>query len=108
MLKYILNDQIIDEDKAFVHVSDLSLLRGYGVFDFFRLVGLQPLYFEDHLARFFRSADALRLKCPVGRKQLRTLINEMIVANNVNQRFQQCRILFHQLFYHPKQLFFAK
>ena len=83
MLKYILNDQIIDEDKAFVHVSDLSLLRGYGVFDFFRLIGLQPLYFEDHLARFFRSADALRLKCPIGRKRLRSMINEMIIANNV-------------------------
>lgn len=64
MLKYILNDQIIDQDKAQVHVSDLALLRGYGVFDFFRLVELQPLYFNDHIERFYSSADALRLKCP--------------------------------------------
>ena len=83
MLKYILNDKIIDEDKAFVHVSDLALLRGYGVFDFFRLVELQPLYLEDHLARFFRSADALRLKCPIGRKRLRSMIFEMIATNKI-------------------------
>jgi D-alanine transaminase/branched-chain amino acid aminotransferase len=83
MLKYILNDKIIDEDKAFVHVSDLTLLRGYGVFDFFRLVDLQPLYLEDHLARFFRSADILRLKCPLGRKRLKLLISDMISANQI-------------------------
>ena len=64
MLKYIVNDQIIDQDKALVHVSDLTLLRGYGVFDFFRLVELQPLYFDDHIERFFSSADALRQNPP--------------------------------------------
>ena len=37
MTKCILNDKIIDLDKAKVHVSDLALLRAYGVFEFFRL-----------------------------------------------------------------------
>ena len=83
MLKYILNDQIIDQDKALVHVSDLALLRGYGVFDFFRLVELQPLYFNDHIERFYSSADALRLKCPVGRKRLKSMILDIIAANNI-------------------------
>ena len=64
MVKYILNDKIVDQDKAFVHVSDLALLRAYGVFDFFRLVGLRPLFFNDHIDRFFNSADILKLKSP--------------------------------------------
>jgi len=84
MLKYILNDQIIDQGKAFVHVSDLALLRGYGVFDFFRLVGLQPLYFNDHIERFYTSADALRLKCPIGRKRLKSMILEIISENQIH------------------------
>lgn len=83
MLKYILNDKIIDQDKAYVHVSDLALLRGYGIFDFFRLVGLQPLFFDDHIERFFDSADRLRLKCPVGRKRLKSMILEIISLNNI-------------------------
>jgi branched-chain amino acid aminotransferase len=83
MVKYILNDQIIDQDKAFVHVSDLALLRAYGVFDFFRLIGLKPVFFEDHINRFFNSADALRLKCPVGRKKLKSMILEIISANKI-------------------------
>lgn len=83
MVKYILNDQIIDQDKAFIHVSDLALLRAYGVFDFFRLVGLKPVFFEDHIERFFNSADVLRLKCPVGRKKLKSMILEIISINKI-------------------------
>ena len=83
MIKYIHNDQIIDQDKAFVHVSDLALLRAYGVFDFFRLVNLQPLFFDDHIERFFNSADILRLKCPIGRKKLKSLILEIISINKI-------------------------
>ncbi len=83
MIKYILNDQIVDQDKAKVHVSDLALLRAYGIFDFFRLVDLQPLFIEDHLNRFFNSADILRLICPVGRKRMRALILELISINRI-------------------------
>ena len=83
MLKFILNDQIINQDQALVHVSDLALLRAYGVFDFFRCVGLKPLFFHDHIERFFKSADALRLKCPVGRNRLKSMIMEIIEANNI-------------------------
>lgn len=83
MIKYILNDKIVDQDQAFVHVSDLSLLRAYGVFDFFRLAGFKPLFFEDHLNRFFNSANILRLKCPIGRKKMKSLISEMISVNQI-------------------------
>lgn len=83
MIKCILNDQIIDQDKAYIHVSDLALLRAYGIFDFFRLIELNPLFFEDHIDRFFKSADYLRLKCPVGRKKLKSLILELISINNI-------------------------
>ena len=83
MMKCILNDQILDLKRATVHVSDLALLRAYGVFDFFRLVNLQPLFFDDHIERFFHSADVLRLKCPVGRKNLKSMILELISANRI-------------------------
>ena len=83
MTKCILNDQIIDVDKAHIHVSDLALLRAYGIFDFFRLIALNPLFFEDHIDRFFKSANTLRLKCPVGRKKLKSLIIELISINKI-------------------------
>ena len=36
--------QIIPLEKAFLHISDLSVQRGYGIFDFFKiLILLQAL-----------------------------------------------------------------
>jgi branched-chain amino acid aminotransferase len=83
MMKCILNDQIIDQDKAYVRITDLALLRAYGIFDFFRLVALKPLFFDDHVDRFFASAERLRLKCPVEKNHLKSMIMELIAGNNI-------------------------
>ena len=83
MAKCILNHRILDLSEAHVHISDLALLRAYGIFDFFRCVGLQPLYFQDHIERFYRSADHLRLKCPVRIDELQSLILEVIEENAI-------------------------
>ena len=83
MKKCILNDRLIDEDKAFVHVTDLTLLRGYGVFDFFRLEGSKPLYLDDHLDRFFNSADMLRLSSPIEKTEMKSLILNLLKTNQL-------------------------
>ena len=46
-----LNDQFVEEEKASLHISDLAIHRGYGVFDFFRVRDNVLLYVEDHLER---------------------------------------------------------
>jgi len=83
MLKYILNDRLVDAEHARLHVSDLAVLRGYGIFDFFRLQGRIPLFIDDHLDRFSNSASVLRLKAPVSRAQLKHLILEMLEVNAI-------------------------
>ncbi len=82
-MKYILNHDLVDESEALVHVSDLALLRAYGIFDFFRTQGLRPLFLDDHLDRFYNSAAVLRLECPLGRDELKTLIFEMLETNKI-------------------------
>ncbi|MFY0653569.1 MAG: aminotransferase class IV [Cyclobacteriaceae bacterium] len=84
MNKCILNNQIIDQNKAFIHASDLTLLRGYGIFDFLRCVGSKPLFFEDHLDRFYNSASMLRLECPVEKEELAALIRKLIDVNGID------------------------
>ena len=64
---YLINDQILETEKATVPITDLALLRGYGIFDFFRLEGDRPLFLDNHLNRFFNSAKILRLPCPLDR-----------------------------------------
>jgi branched-chain amino acid aminotransferase len=85
MAKYVfLNDGFINEGKAVLHFSDLSFQRGYGIFDFFRLIGNKPLFLDDHLDRFFSSAKNMHLPIPANRDEIKQLISELIEKNNLS------------------------
>lgn len=77
-----LNDGLVEEKKAFIHFKDLSLQRGYGAFDFFRLVGKEPLFLEDHLDRFFASAEGLHLPVPLSRTDLKKAVSALVAKND--------------------------
>jgi len=66
--------------QASVPLEDLGLQRGYGIFDYLRVAGRVPLFLADHLDRFLRSADVMRLQPPCGRKALSDIIHRLIDA----------------------------
>lgn len=76
-----LNGEFLPREDARLHVSDLAILRGYGIFDYFRYLGGRPRFVEDHLDRFFRSAELLDLRMPVSRDELRAAVLELIGRN---------------------------
>jgi D-alanine transaminase/branched-chain amino acid aminotransferase len=76
-----LNGDILPSEKAQIHVSDLGLVRGYGIFDFFRAIDGQPIFIEDHLDRFENSARLMGLPIPESRERLREIILEIIRLN---------------------------
>jgi len=78
-----LNDAFVPEDKAYLHISDLAIQRGYGIFDFFRVMDNYPLFIEDYLERLYVSAKEMHLKVPYEPEQLRSLIFELIRNNNI-------------------------
>jgi branched-chain amino acid aminotransferase len=77
------NDRFLDQEKATISIHDLNVQRGYGIFDFFRLVGNRPLHLEEHLDRFFFSAQQLRLPVPKSREDLKLVIKELIWENEM-------------------------
>jgi branched-chain amino acid aminotransferase len=79
----IINGVFFAKNDAKISISDLSIQRGYGVFDFFRTVQNQPIFLEDHLDRFFYSAAEMKLEPPFNRSQIKELIYELIAKNNV-------------------------
>jgi len=81
MLAY-LNGEYLPLESAHLHVSDLAVQRGYGIFDFFRVKDSIPLYLEDYLDRFYRSAKHMGLAGMPGRDALRTVVHELIRKNN--------------------------
>lgn len=64
-----------------LHISDLAITRGYGIFDFLRSKESVPLFLSEYVDRFFRSAKELLLEIPMGKSKLSSLIWELIEEN---------------------------
>ena len=79
-----LNDRFVEADKASLHVSDLAIQRGYGIFDFFRVRNNVPLYVEDHLDRFLQSARIMHLSSPYSKYKLLSILSDLIKKNNLS------------------------
>lgn len=73
-----LNDTFISYDAAALHVADLSVQRGYAVFDFFRTVNGKPLFIADHINRFFTSAEDMHLQVNKTKEELIFIIQQLI------------------------------
>lgn len=80
-MKYVINGQLTDADQAVLGVRDLALLRGYGIFDYFLFDRYQPLFLEDYLRRFYRSAQLMHLEVPVAAEELESQILDLIRTN---------------------------
>ncbi len=77
------NNEFIDEDKATLQVSDLSIQRGYAAFDFFRIKNYIPLFLDDYLDRFFNSISLLHLQPIHNREELKAIIYKLIEKNKL-------------------------
>jgi len=78
-----LNDRFLTDDQALLHVSDLSMQRSYAIFDFFRTLNGVPLFMEDHLDRFYASANAMHLPVSKTREEIRAIVNELIIRSSL-------------------------
>jgi D-alanine transaminase/branched-chain amino acid aminotransferase len=77
-----INDHFEPFAGARIHVSDLALHRGYGVFDYCREIGGKVPFLEDYLDRFYTSAAGLRLEVPLERGQLKENIFHLLKENS--------------------------
>src|SRR3990167_9698048 len=75
------NGKWVDEKELTVSVFDLSVLRGYGIFDFFRTYNRNFLRLEDNIKRFFNSAKIIDLDVPVTKDHLRKIVMEGVKRN---------------------------
>jgi branched-chain amino acid aminotransferase len=84
MIRYhFVNGVLTDAATASVGLSDLGLLRGYGIFDYFLVRRGMPLFFDDYLDRFSRSATLLGLELPAALPELKRHIFHLLDANGL-------------------------
>jgi len=79
----IVNNDFIPADKASVLITDLAVQRGYGIFDFFKTINGRPIFLDDHLDRFYHSANQMRLTVKQNREELKTLLFELMNRNKL-------------------------
>ncbi len=76
-----INNQFLPYAEAHLHVSDLAIQRGYGIFDYFvELEGRIP-FLEDYLDRFYGSAERLNMEVPLERERVKEKIGYLLQQN---------------------------
>lgn len=78
-----INDAFFKAEQSTLLINDLSIQRGYGIFDFFKTVDNAPLFLDDHLDRFYYSAAQMHLKVNQSRPELKEILAELMRLNNV-------------------------
>lgn len=79
---YYINGEFVEENNASVSVKDISILRGYGVFDFLRSYNGIPFHLKDHLLRLENSAQLIGMTLPHAIDDIYNLTLETIKRNN--------------------------
>lgn len=78
-----INNSIVPEEEAMLHVSDLAIQRGYGVFDYLRTKDNHPLHLNLHLDRFYSSAQQMHLPVPFSKEEMSGRVQTLIQKNNL-------------------------
>ncbi len=84
MLHVIVNGSMYPAEDAVLQINDLAIQRGYGIFDFFKILNGRPIFLEDHLERFYFSAGQMRLEVKFTRDELKLLLWQLLAKNNLN------------------------
>lgn len=78
---FYVDGHFVEQGAAQLSVTDLAVLRGYGVFDFMRTYSGKPFMLEDHIARLRRSAALIDLPVPWSDAELKDIVLEAVARN---------------------------
>ena len=76
------NGNFLPFDQSSLHVSDLSIQRGYAVFDFFLVRNGVPPYLTFHMERLMNSVSLLKIDLPYTQEEFSAIVMELIKRNN--------------------------
>lgn len=73
--------QWVHPHEAVISVNDITVLRGYSVFESLRTYDRRPFHLEEHLNRLYHSAKLIELEVPYTRDFIAHVIAEAIERN---------------------------
>lgn len=72
-----INGDFIPSGSASLHINDLSLLRGYGMFDYFRTYNGIPFQWDWYWERFKKSAALLHLPIEISKSEAADILKKL-------------------------------
>jgi branched-chain amino acid aminotransferase len=80
-----INGDIVKQDKALIPIYDLGLLRGMGIFDFFRVLDGVAVFAEDHIVRLQNSMQEIGLNVDYTPADWADKFKELIQVNQADR-----------------------
>lgn len=81
-----LNGKILPISEARISVSDIGLLRGFGLYEGITALGGKPFRFSDHWNRLLSGAHVLNLNVPITEEKAEKVIGELAAKNGFIDR----------------------
>ncbi len=83
MYKYAYYNGIpVEYEHLNIHISELGLQRGFGVFDYFTAKEGRLPWIEDYLDRFFRSASLAGLDVGASKGEVLQMVKDLMILND--------------------------
>ena len=73
---HYLNNRWVKTEDLKISAFDLSVTRGFGVFDFLRTYNQKPFFLEEHLNRFYTSLKIFQMKPVKTKNEITKIIKE--------------------------------
>ncbi|MBM4348885.1 MAG: branched-chain-amino-acid transaminase [Deltaproteobacteria bacterium] len=86
MIVYI-NGDYMSEEEAKISVFDHGFLYGDGVFEGIKAYNGRVFALDEHVDRFYESAQSIQLELPVGRDEMKKAIVETVRRNNLRDAY---------------------
>jgi branched-chain amino acid aminotransferase len=86
-MKIYLNGKLVPRSKAKVSVFDHGLLYGDGVFEGIRAYNGRVFMLDEHVARLYRSAQAIAMKIPMTREAMARAVVRTCAANKIRDGY---------------------
>lgn len=81
--KVYITGKLVTKDEATINVYDHGLLYGDGVFEGIRVYGGKVFLHEEHIARLYESALAIRLPIPMSTSEMIDAVNMTVKENGI-------------------------
>jgi len=79
---YYVDGEFVEDGQAMISVNDLSVIRGFGIFDFLRTYNGIPFHLDLHLQRLERSAGLIGLQLPHSLAKINEIVLETLKRNS--------------------------